>query len=96
MTDFVDPLQDSEQFAREIGHRPPNEHLNRMFFVPIPLGVPVFEETGLNGTYNFSLEFTDPRDGARGSPTLLLMYSQRSRINSDLNCARLSDQSQSS
>ena len=26
------------------------------------MGVPVFEETGLNGTYNFSLEFTDPRD----------------------------------
>jgi hypothetical protein len=26
------------------------------------LGAPVFDETGLNGTYTFSLEFTSPRD----------------------------------
>jgi hypothetical protein len=26
------------------------------------LDTPVLDETGLNGTYNFSLEFTDPRD----------------------------------
>jgi hypothetical protein len=26
------------------------------------LGAPVVDETGLNGTYTFSLEFTDPRD----------------------------------
>jgi uncharacterized protein (TIGR03435 family) len=26
------------------------------------LGAPVFDETGLKGSYNFSLDFTDPRD----------------------------------
>ena len=26
------------------------------------LGAPVFDETGIKGSYNFSLEFTDPRD----------------------------------
>jgi len=32
------------------------------------LDVPVFDETGLDGTYNFSLEFTDPRDSRPRKP----------------------------